>query len=118
MVQSWWARTTIHVFWSRNFHIYDCYRLSYSSPSYIFLAKKDLVSFFLMAARNVIARHWRSLAAPTIAEWLSEITYTLYVWETCWFNVTIHFLHATWCIWIFYTNSFTPFTPDLRTQLH
>lgn len=43
-------------------------------PDPVSSVKKILLFFYLIVARNVIARHWKSMNAPTITEWIPELT--------------------------------------------
>lgn len=88
MLHIWWDCPLILPFWENIFSLYNSLTGSdvSASPSSGLLSmlsgpisglKKGLLKHFLIAARTVIPRHWKSATPPSLTEWASELNYLM-----------------------------------------
>ncbi|XP_018429005.1 PREDICTED: cyclic nucleotide-gated cation channel beta-3, partial [Nanorana parkeri] len=80
----WWSCPVLLPFWCRVFDIYNQVMGTSLAPSpkvallsvlpgSLASVKKDLLRFFVAAARMTIPRHWNTAVPPTVGEWIAEL---------------------------------------------
>ena len=111
MLHVWWDCEALQPFWREVHDLIShvtTYTLDYTPSQYLLhhtsLSKKDyfksLAMHMVNAARLCIPRHWRSTTAPTVREWLTQVSSIKEMEELIYVSQDrIHKFSFTWACW-------------------